>query len=138
MPKYECINMIQRSILHWSVPAPHLCPSSFRARLAVTEFNLTQVNHSTRTAMFVATLHTGRTHQLRVHFSESAFPIINDKHYNRKPRRLWPAEAATPDSPRELQMGLQAFRIRMPNPTKPKEMIDISLPLPEEWKPLLG
>eukprot|EP00300_Choanocystis_sp_HF-7_P015700 c19143_g1_i5.p1 GENE.c19143_g1_i5~~c19143_g1_i5.p1 ORF type:complete len:244 (+),score=29.93 c19143_g1_i5:294-1025(+) len=51
MPKYECINMIQRSILHWSVPAPHLCPSSFRARLAVTEFNLTQVNHSTRTAM---------------------------------------------------------------------------------------
>ena len=69
---------------------------SHRKRMAVTEDSgrdawtsyrvIENLNHAT----FVqATLHTGRTHQIRVHFQHIGFPIVGDETYGaRQNRRL--------------------------------------------------
>eukprot|EP00299_Pterocystis_sp_00344_P011310 c5248_g1_i1.p1 GENE.c5248_g1_i1~~c5248_g1_i1.p1 ORF type:complete len:400 (-),score=73.32 c5248_g1_i1:17-1216(-) len=107
-----------KSVLHSSVDRDN--PRD--GRLAITEFNLKSVDYGIGTALFVATLHTGRTHQIRVHFAENGFPVVNDRHYNPHPRRASPT------------MGLQSFRMRLPNPLRQFETIDVQLPVPPEWE----
>ena len=38
----------------------------------------------------MATLETGRTHQIRIHASESGFPLLGDRRYGGAAARLWP------------------------------------------------
>ena len=53
-----------------------------RGRRAVTEFIVT--NRRENLALLRVTLHTGRKHQIRVHLSESGFPILGDVQYGGK------------------------------------------------------
>jgi 23S rRNA pseudouridine1911/1915/1917 synthase len=56
-----------------------------RGQRAVTEFTVT--NRREDWALLRVTLHTGRKHQIRVHLSESGFPILGDSQYGGKPHR---------------------------------------------------
>lgn len=54
-----------------------------RGRRAITEFAV--LNRRGDLAVLRVTLHTGRKHQIRVHLSESGFPIFGDRQYGGKP-----------------------------------------------------
>ena len=64
-----------------------------RGQRAVTEFAVTKGEGEALTArrgdlaLLRVTLHTGRKHQIRVHLSESGFPILGDVQYGGKPHR---------------------------------------------------
>ncbi len=50
---------------------------------ALTEFNTLAFNGSM--SLVKIRLHTGRSHQIRVHFSHAGFPLIGDRKYGKKP-----------------------------------------------------
>ena len=56
-----------------------------RGQRADTEFAVE--NRRGDLALLRVTLHTGRKHQIRVHLSESGFPILGDGQYGGKPHR---------------------------------------------------
>ncbi len=66
---------------------------------------------------------TGRTHQIRVHLSESGLPILGDPHYGYDSRR----------SPIEVpRMLLHAVSLTFPHPIHQNETY-ILCPLPEDF-----
>ena len=56
-----------------------------RGQRAVTEFAVR--DRCENLALLRVTLHTGRKHQIRVHLSESGFPILGDSQYGGKPHK---------------------------------------------------
>jgi 23S rRNA pseudouridine1911/1915/1917 synthase len=76
-----------------------------------------------------ADLHTGRTHQLRVHFSSLGFPVIGDALYG-APRIETVHGTQLPDLGRNF---LHAARIRFAHPIT-GEPLDVRAPLPAELK----
>jgi 23S rRNA pseudouridine1911/1915/1917 synthase len=64
---------------------------------------------------------TGRTHQIRVHFSHMGHPVVGDTTYGKKARTL---------TPRPL---LHAFRITFPHPGT-GESLTIEAPIPRDIK----
>lgn len=72
----------------------------------------------------LATPVTGRTHQLRVHFSSRGVPILGDTLYGK-------GSASGPIG----RQALHAWRLRLPHPTK-AEMLSLSAPIPEDMKEL--
>lgn len=58
---------------------------------ALTEFNTLSFNGSM--SLVKIRLYTGRSHQIRVHFSHAGFPLIGDRKYGKKP---WSELAARP------------------------------------------
>ena len=71
-------------------------------------------------ASFVeARLHTGRTHQIRVHLSEAGLPILGDATYG----------GAAPIAPRLM---LHAVNLTFPHPISKNE-ISIQSPLPKDF-----
>lgn len=83
-----------------------------------------------RGASFVeATIHTGRTHQIRVHFQHLGFPVFGDETYGEKPTaRLSKATDCTP--PRQL---LHARRLGFNHP-RTGLWRDYDAPLPEDFR----
>jgi 23S rRNA pseudouridine1911/1915/1917 synthase len=76
-----------------------------------------------------ADLHTGRTHQLRVHFSSLGFPVVGDALYG-APRVETVHGTQLPDLGRNF---LHAARIRFTQP-RTGEPLDVRAPLPAELK----
>jgi 23S rRNA pseudouridine1911/1915/1917 synthase len=74
-----------------------------------------------------ADLHTGRTHQIRVHFSALGHPVVGDTLYG-APRQPKVGSAALPPLGRNF---LHAARIQFTHPTTGKA-IDVRAPLPAE------
>ena len=74
-----------------------------------------------------ADLHTGRTHQIRVHFSALGHPVVGDTLYG-APRQ--PKVASTSMTPLERNF-LHAARIKFVHPTTGKG-IEVRAPLPTE------
>ena len=68
-------------------------------------------------------LGTGRTHQIRVHFSAISHPVAGD--------RLYGAPASTPGQPPLERYFLHAHRIRFHSPSTGR-LITVEAPLPEE------
>lgn len=75
-------------------------------------------------------LHTGRTHQIRVHLSHAGYPIVGDRVYNRTHGRF-----GGEGSIAERQM-LHAFRLAFDNPAG--DRIDLSAPLPGDMEAVLA
>lgn len=88
-----------------------------RYRRGVDEFSLLRVK-----------LHTGRTHQIRVHFANLRHPVLGDslygKPFSRKLRDILP------------RMFLHAARLQFRN--RDGERIDVSSPLPEDLQKTLA
>jgi len=72
-----------------------------------------------------AGLHTGRTHQIRVHFSSAGHPVAGDTHYG-APRRILVDDAAA--APLE-RLWLHAARVRLAHP-RTGQPLEIRAPLP--------
>jgi 23S rRNA pseudouridine1911/1915/1917 synthase len=74
-------------------------------------------------------IHTGRTHQIRVHLSEEGHPVVGDRHYGA------PAKAIRPlrDFPRP---ALHALRLGFLHPES-GEAVSFDAPLPEDFASLL-
>jgi 23S rRNA pseudouridine1911/1915/1917 synthase len=74
-----------------------------------------------------AGLHTGRTHQLRVHFSAIGHPVVGDTLYG-APREIRLGDAVLPPLQRNF---LHAQRIRFAHPLN-VNALDIRAPLPPD------
>ncbi|HKZ53552.1 MAG TPA: RluA family pseudouridine synthase [Candidatus Acidoferrales bacterium] len=103
-------------------------------RAATTEYRvLATTGEFTLVEVF---LHTGRTHQVRVHFSALGHPVVGDTLYG-APRRLRRGNSTEPTLNRNF---LHAERIRFRHPHT-NEVMEIRSPLPSElmrWLEKLG
>jgi 23S rRNA pseudouridine1911/1915/1917 synthase len=79
-----------------------------------------------------ADLHTGRTHQLRVHFSALGHPVVGDTLYG-APHVVRAGSTALPPLGRNF---LHAARIRFKHP-RSGEPVEVRAPLPEELRSYL-
>lgn len=115
-------------------------------KLSVTEFELLNEYHEKNLALYKVTLHTGRTHQIRVHFSDAGFPLHGDPLYN--PNFFTPHKIdhssedyfiyrrRFPTFGEENQiLGLQAYKLSFPNPFIPGQIIACEIKnTPIEWE----
>ncbi|MBI5772762.1 MAG: RluA family pseudouridine synthase [Verrucomicrobia bacterium] len=108
---------------------------SHRKRMAVTQnagrdaWTSYRVRQRLREATLVeAGLHTGRTHQIRVHFQHLGFPVVGDLTYGRRHNaRL--TELTNYTAPRQM---LHAHTLAFTHPRTNKEMT-FQAPLPEDF-----
>jgi 23S rRNA pseudouridine1911/1915/1917 synthase len=78
--------------------------------------------------LVAARIHTGRTHQIRVHFAALGHPVAGDTLYG-APRSSGRRSAALPSAPRNF---LHAARIRFQHPSRAGEFVEVAAPLPAE------
>jgi 23S rRNA pseudouridine1911/1915/1917 synthase len=109
---------------------------SHRKRMAVTEgggreawTSYRVVERLQQAALVEAQLHTGRTHQIRVHFQHLGFPVAGDDTYgSRQTRRLIESTGYTPP-----RLMLHAQRLAFTHPQTGRKKI-CEAPLPEDFK----
>lgn len=109
---------------------------SHRKRMAVTDgagrdaWTSYRVRQRLREATFVeAVLHTGRTHQIRVHFQHLGFPVVGDLTYGqRQNARL--AELTGYAAPRQM---LHAHTLAFTHPSTGKKM-EFQVPPPGDFE----
>ena len=58
-----------------------------RPKLATTSFRLLDTDPARRLAMWEAELHSGRSHQIRIHWSDAGAAVLQDPYYS--PQYLW-------------------------------------------------
>ena len=94
---------------------------------AVTEYKLIKSTENKRYSLMEIQLKTGRTHQIRVHFSHFGFPLVGDWLYGNG------------DNERELinRHALHAAKIEFLHP-ETKEKFLFEAKLPEEMKKLIN
>jgi len=119
----SCREFIAKGMGARSVPADE----SYGGKIAITKFTMKQVLWNKGIALYDIHLLTGRYHQLRVHFSESAFPIHGDPLYSP------PQYEQFQNSP----MALQSYHLSFTNPLQ-KEKISVTLSEPEFFKDLMN
>jgi 23S rRNA pseudouridine1911/1915/1917 synthase len=101
-----------------------------QGREAWTSFRV-QVRFETATLVEVL-LHTGRTHQIRVHFQHLGFPVVGDKTYGlRQNKRLTELTGLT--APRQM---LHAGKISFTHPTTGKRL-KLEAPLPKDFRAVM-
>ena len=84
------------------------------------------------------TLHTGRTHQIRVHMSSLGHPVVGDRIYGGSEKRL----LTLPPSMRQLsfliyRQLLHAWKLRIKHPRQ-KDELNLEAPLPEDFQGVLN
>ncbi len=79
-----------------------------------------------------ASLHTGRTHQIRVHFEHIGFPVVGDATYGSRRNKQF-AQATGYHAPRQM---LHAQKLSFVHP-RTKEKLQCVAPWPEDFKSAL-
>ncbi|MCD6518426.1 MAG: RluA family pseudouridine synthase [Anaerolineae bacterium] len=92
-------------------------------KYARTEYHVRE--HLAESTFLEATLLTGRTHQLRVHFASIGHPVVGDRVYGPRHQRI--------DAPRQM---LHSWRLRFSHPIT-KERMEFAAPLPEDFDRVL-
>lgn len=108
-----------------------------RGRSALTEWRVLERFGTSLTWVEVA-LHTGRTHQIRVHFAEAGHPLAGDPLYGgeKKTKRL-PAGQMR-DAVAQLERpGLHSWRLTIDHP-RTNERLTFTAPLPDDLANLLN
>ncbi len=95
-------------------------------KTAITDFEVLGIDRSTNSALVLCHLHTGRTHQIRVHLLHRGCPLIGDPIYSRPER-----QAAKPG-----RLMLHAWRLAFDHPVGGKRM-KFEAPVPPEYTPWL-
>ena len=107
-----------------------------RKRMAVTDgsgreawTSYTVIERLREATLVEAVLHTGRTHQIRVHFKHLGFPVVGDATYgNRQNQRVTELTGYT--APRQM---LHAHKLAFKHPRTGKKM-SFEAPRPEDFK----
>lgn len=100
-----------------------------RGRAALTEYKVRRRFERARFTYLEVQLHTGRTHQIRVHLATAGHAIAGDK--------LYGAPAPPPGSPLDGRFFLHAHRIAFASPSAPGKRIVVESPLPPELTAML-
>lgn len=87
-------------------------------KASVTEYWRQECN--IQASLIKIRLHTGRTHQIRVHFASLGFPLIGDKMYGEESRLI-------------ARQALHCYWLSFYSPFK-GENITVSAPLPSDFK----
>lgn len=95
-------------------------------KAAITDYDLLCADPATDSSLVLCTLHTGRTHQIRVHMLHLGHPLIGDPIYA-KPAR----QKAKPG-----RLMLHAWRLGFDHPRMGKRM-EFEAPIPPEYTPWL-
>ncbi|MEM9235777.1 MAG: RluA family pseudouridine synthase [Verrucomicrobiota bacterium] len=93
---------------------------------SITDYELLATDPSTDSSLVLCHLHTGRTHQIRVHMLHLGCPLIGDPVYA-KPAR----QSASPG-----RMMLHAWRLGITHP-ETGERLNFEAPIPPEYTPWL-
>lgn len=101
-----------------------------RGREAWTSYRLLE-NFSVA-ALIEATIHTGRTHQIRVHFEHLGCPVVGDLVYGSRPNKRL-AEAMDSKAPRQM---LHAHRLSFIHPVT-REAQTFTAPWPADFSSLV-
>ncbi len=89
-----------------------------RGRPAVTDYRV--LRQQADCALVELTLHTGRTHQIRVHMTHLGHPLVGDAVYGKK------SEVARP--------LLHAYKLGFTHPVT-QQFVEFTAPLPADFKP---
>jgi 23S rRNA pseudouridine1911/1915/1917 synthase len=101
-----------------------------QGRAAWTSYQLLQQYPAA--ALVAATLHTGRTHQIRVHFQHLGFPLVGDMTYGKRPNeRLTDTTGYV--APRQM---LHAFQLAFLHP-RTRQKLMLQAPWPEDFQAAL-
>lgn len=98
-------------------------------RFAHTDWKVLQTAHQ-HAALLACIIHTGRTHQIRVHLHDIGHAIIGDHTYGYKASLL-------PQTLRADRVQLHAFRLGLQHPIT-GESLNFSAPLPPDMEALLA
>lgn len=101
-----------------------------KGRDAWTSYAVTE-RHPAAT-LVAATIHTGRTHQIRVHFTHLGHPVVGDAVYGVKQNKKFTATTGVTAARQMLHAGSIAF-------THPqtKKLVKCVAPLPEDFRTVL-
>jgi 23S rRNA pseudouridine1911/1915/1917 synthase len=110
---------------------------SRRGRRAVTRWRVLGRFAEDRLSLVELALETGRTHQIRVHFSELNHPLVGDPLYGSKQRLATCNDAGL--SQLLQQLGRQALHARLLGFTHPVsgEYLEFSSPLPQDLQTII-
>lgn len=105
---------------------------------AVTHYEVQEILAKGLASIVKCTLETGRTHQIRVHFSHNGYPIIGDQEYGNIRHKKSKAFS------QELQDYLQSFKrqalhstfIKFTHPVT-KKTLEFTAPLPDDMSQLI-
>ena len=89
---------------------------------AITDYKVKGRDPSTGTSLVLCHLHTGRTHQIRVHLNHKGAPIVGDSIYGRPSKE--------PGLPERLM--LHAWRLAFLHPTS-RQRVVFEAPIPPEF-----
>lgn len=93
-------------------------------KTAITDYQVLATDAASLTALVLCHLHTGRTHQIRVHLHHKGAPLVGDPIYG-KPSKT---------SEQTGRLMLHAWRITFDHPVT-GERLHFEAPIPPEYKP---
>src|SRR6266480_3582407 len=109
---------IEETIGRHPVHRKRMSAATLRGRAAKTEYRV--LRSSDRASLIECRLHSGRTHQIRVHLHHLRHPVLGDKVY--APRLAW-------DFPRQM---LHAWKLGFRHP-RTEEWKSFEAPLPDDF-----
>ncbi len=93
-------------------------------KTAITDYEVLYKDPATVTALVLCHLHTGRTHQIRVHLHHKGAPIVADPIYGKSVKKI-----ELPD-----RLMLHAWKLSFEHPMTGKT-VKFQAPIPEEFRP---
>ena len=135
---YEAIVCGQISVASGVINAPISRHRTDRKRMAagagrsaLTTFRVLEaLDHATHVEV---DLHTGRTHQIRVHFQHLGFPVVGDAVYGRR-QNAHLREATGCEAPRQM---LHARRLALHHP-RTRQRLVFDAPIPRDFTTILA
>ena len=128
------------SVRTGSIQKPIARHPSFRTKMCVGDSETGRDAHTdwemvesfgADAALLKCRIHTGRTHQIRVHLTSIGFPILGDYTYNFQKNKM--KKIAPPQ-----RVMLHAYSLKMGHPTRPGKVIDVSAKPPKDFLDLVS
>lgn len=128
------------SVRSGSIKKPIGRHPAFRTKMCVSDIETGREAHTdwemaesfgSAAALLKCRIHTGRTHQIRVHLTSIGFPIMGDYTYNFQKNRHKDIDAPG-------RVMLHAYSLKMAHPVVSGRVIDVSAKPPEDFLNLIS